>query len=104
MSKESARDEKFKFFKFISPTISMWVQYVLQGMPKFISTHTLEDLLSGSESINYGSMVNVYSWMMEEHQSIDIDYHPIRDNDYIEDSMMQHYMEFDEDHHAESRF
>jgi len=31
---------------------------------------------------------------MEEHQPIDINYQPIWDDDYIEDSMMQHYMEF----------
>jgi len=41
--------------------------------------------------------------MMEEHQSTGIDYRPIRDEEYIEDSMMQHYMEFDEDQ-DESRF
>jgi len=40
--------------------------------------------------------------MMEEHQPIGIDYQPIRDDDYIEDSMTQHYMEFDKDR-GESR-
>ena len=104
MSKESARDEKFKFFKFISPTISMWVQYVLQGMPKFISTHTLKDPFHESKPMNFGSMVYVYDWMMEEHQPISIDYQPIQDDDYIEDSITQHYMEFNEDHRDESRF
>ena len=45
----------------------------------------------------------MYSWMMEEHQPIGIDYQSIRD-DYIEDSMTQYYMEFNEDHRGESRF
>jgi len=48
-------------------------------------------------------MSYVYGWMMEEHQPIDIDYQPIRD-DYIEDSMAQYYMEFNEDRRDESRF
>jgi len=39
--------------------------------------------------------------MMEEHQSIDIDYQLIR---YIEDSITQHYMEFDGDRRGELRF
>jgi len=38
--------------------------------------------------------------MMEEHQPISIDYQSIQDDDYIEDSMTQHYMEFDEDRQA----
>jgi len=38
---------------------------------------------------------------MEEHQLIGIEYQSIRD-DYIEDSMTQHYMEFDKD--RQSRF
>ena len=71
--KESARDKSFNFFKFISPTINMWVQHVLQGMSNPISTRTLEDLLHGSESMNYESMMYMYDWMMEEHQPIDID-------------------------------
>ena len=53
--------------------------------------------------MNYGSMAYVYGWMMEEHQPIDID-QSIRDDDYIEDSIAQHCMEFDEDHQDESRF
>ena len=32
MWKESAREKRFNFFKFISLTIGMWVQRVLQGM------------------------------------------------------------------------
>ena len=103
IQKESARDERFNFFKFISPTISTWAQSVPQGMPNFISYRTLEDL-RGSELVSYESMVYVYGWMMEEHQPIDIDYQPIRDDDYIEDSMTQHYMEFNEDRQGESRF
>ena len=57
-----------------------------------------------SKSMNYGSMMYVYGWMMEEHQPIDIDHQPIRDDDYIEDSMTQHYMELDEDFGANQDF
>ena len=42
--------------------------------------------------------------MMEEHQPIDIDYQQIWDDHYIEDSMTQHYIEFNEDHRDESKF
>ena len=41
---------------------------------------------------------------MEEHQPISIDYQPIQDDDYIKDSMMEYYMEFNEDHRGESKF
>ena len=41
MQKKSTRDEIFKFFKFASPTISMWAQRILQGMSNFISNRTL---------------------------------------------------------------
>jgi len=54
--------------------------------------------------MKYGSMVYVYDWIMEEHQSTDIDYQPIWDDDYIEDSMRQYYTEFDEDRRGGSRF
>ena len=54
--------------------------------------------------MNYESMVYVYDWLMEEHQPIGIDYQPIRDDDYIEDSMTQHYMKFNKDRQGESRF
>ena len=54
--------------------------------------------------MKYESKVYVYDWMMEEHQPIGIDYQPIQDNDYIEDSMTQYYMEFNKDHRGESRF
>jgi len=40
---------------------------------------------------------------MEEHQPIGINYQPIRDDNYIEDSMMQHYMEFNKDRRGKSR-
>jgi len=40
---------------------------------------------------------------MEEHQPISIDYQLIRD-DYIQDSMTQHYMEFNKDRQGESKF
>ena len=93
MRKENARDESFKLFQFISLAISTWAQCVLQGMPSSISNYTLEDLFHGGEPMKYGSMV--YGWKMKEHQPIGIDYQSIRD-DYIEDSMTQHYMEFDE--------
>jgi len=33
----------------------------------------------------------VYGWMMEEYQPNDTDYQPTRDDDYIEDTMTQHY-------------
>jgi len=102
MLKESIRDKSFNFFKFISPTISTWVQRVPQGMPNSIYNRTLKDL--GSKPMNYRSIVYVYDWMMKEHQPIGIDYQPIRGDDYIEDSMMQHYMEFNEDCRGESRF
>jgi len=54
--------------------------------------------------MNYGSMVYEYGWMTEEHQPIGINYQPIRDDDYIEDSMTQHYMEFNEGQQGESIF
>ena len=54
--------------------------------------------------MNYESMVYLYGSMMEEHQLIGIDYQPIRNDDYIEDLMTQHYMEFNEDRRDESRF
>jgi len=44
MRKKSAKDESYKFFKFVSPTINTWAQHILQGMSNFISNHTLEDL------------------------------------------------------------
>ena len=53
--------------------------------------------------MNYERMMYVYSWMIEERQPIDIDYQPIRD-DYIENSMTQHYMELNEDRRGKSRF
>ena len=96
LQKKSAKDDSFKFFKFISPTISTWVQHVLQGMSNFISDRTLEDLLRGRETMSYGSVMYLYGWIIEEHQPIGIDYQPIRD-DYIEDSMTQYYIEFDEE-------
>jgi len=46
----------------------------------------------------------MYGWMIEEHQPIALDYQPIRDDYYIEDSMKQYYMEFNDDHLGESRF
>ena len=48
-------------------------------------------------------MVYMYGWMMEENQTIGIDYQTIRD-DYIEDSITQYYMKFNEDRQDESRF
>ena len=53
--------------------------------------------------MNYESMVYVYGWLMEEHQPIGIDFQPIRD-DYSEDSMTQHYMEFNEDREVSQDF
>ena len=55
-------------------------------------------------SMNYGGMIYAYNWMIEEHQPIVIDYQQIRDKDFIEDSITQHYMVFDEDHRDESKF
>ena len=72
-------------------------------MLNFISNHTLENLLHGSKPMNYESMMYANGWMIEENQPIGLDYQPIRDDDYIEDSMTQHYMEFDEDRRGESR-
>jgi len=46
---------------------------------KSIATRTLKDLLCGSESMNYGSMMYVYGWKIEEHQTTGIDYQQIRD-------------------------
>ena len=74
MRKESARDKSFNFFKFISPTISTWAQLVSQGMLNSISNYTLKELLHRSESMSYKSMTYLYSWMMEQHQPIGIDY------------------------------
>ena len=68
------------------------------------SPRTLEDLLQGTESMNYESMMHVYGWMIEECQPIGIDYQLIWDDDYIEDSMTRHYMEFSEDRRGESIF
>ena len=45
----------------------------------------------------------MYGWMMEKHQPVGIGYQPIRD-DYIEDSMTQYYMEFDENCRGKLRF
>jgi len=42
--------------------------------------------------------------MMEENQPIGIDNQPIKDDDHIKDSMMQQYMEVNEDRRGESRF
>ena len=70
MEKESARDESYVFFKFISPTISTQAQRVLQGMLNFISNRTLKDLLHKSEPMNFGSIMYMYGWIMEEHQPI----------------------------------
>jgi len=67
MRRESARDESFKFFKFVLPTISTWAQHVLQDMSNFKSNRTLEDLFHRSEPINYGCMMYVYRWIKEEH-------------------------------------
>ena len=39
-----------------------------------------------------------------EHQPIGIDYQPIQDDDYIENSMTQYYMEFNEDLPGVSKF
>jgi len=87
LRKKSAKDDSFKFFEFISPTISTWVQHVLQGISNPISTRSFKYLLHGSKPMNYGSMMYVHGWMMEEHQPIGIDYQYIRDDDYIKDSM-----------------
>ena len=103
LRKKSVKDDSSKFFKFISPTISTWVQHVLQSMLNPISIRTLKDF-HGSKTRNYGSMLYVYSWMIEEHQPIGINYQQIRDKNHIEDLMMQRYMEFDEDHRDKSRF
>ena len=70
MQEKSVKDESSKFFKFISPIISMWAQRVLQGMPNFISNHTSEGLLRGSDSVNNESMMYMYRWITEEHQPI----------------------------------
>ena len=43
MQKESARDENFNFFNFISPAISKLAQCVLQGIPNSISNRILKD-------------------------------------------------------------
>ena len=72
--KVSARDENFKFFKFISPAVSTWVQHILHGMTSSISNYTLKNLLHGGKPMKYESIVYVYGWMMEEHQPIGIDY------------------------------
>ena len=58
--KKSSNDDNFKFFEFISPIISMWVQYVPQSVSKSISTRTLKDLFHKSKLMNYGNMVHVY--------------------------------------------
>ena len=42
--------------------------------------------------------------MIKEHQTIGIDYQQTQDENYIEDSMTQQYMKFDEDHRDESRY
>jgi len=60
MQKESVRDESFRFFNFISPSISTWARRVLHGMPSSISNCTSKNLLHGGESMKYGSMVCMY--------------------------------------------
>ena len=70
LPKKSAKDDNSKFFKSISPTISTWVQHVLQSMPSSISSHTLEDFLHGSKPMNYESMMYMYGWIIEAHQPI----------------------------------
>ena len=94
LRKKSAKDDSFKFFEFIPPPISTWVQHVLQGMPKTI--HSYFGRSSWKRIIELWEH-GVYGWMMEEHQPIGIDYQPIRDDNYIENLMVQHYMEFNED-------
>ena len=54
--------------------------------------------------MNYGSMMNVYGWMMKKHQPIGNNYQPIQDDDDIEDSLTQYYMEFNEDHRGDEDF
>ena len=56
MRKESARDEIFKFFKFMPPSISTWVRH---GMLSFIPNCTFKDL-HACEPIKYESMVYMY--------------------------------------------
>ena len=67
MRKESAREESFSFFMFVSPTNCMWAQCVPQGMLNSISIRTSEDLLHESKPMNYGSMMTVYGCVIEEY-------------------------------------
>jgi len=60
LQKKSTRCERFQFFKFISPTISIWARCVLHGMPSFISNCTLKDLLLGDKSMKCESMMYMY--------------------------------------------
>ena len=59
MGKENVIDESFKFFKFISSSISTWARCIMRGLSSCISNYTLEDHFHGSELIKYGSMVCV---------------------------------------------
>ena len=56
LRKKSAKDDIFKIFEFISPTISTCVQHIVQGLANLISTRILEDLLHGSKPLNYGAL------------------------------------------------
>ena len=66
MRKKSAKDENSRFLKSVSPTISAWVQRVLQEMSNPLSNRTLKNLLRGSESMNYENIMYIYGWIMED--------------------------------------
>jgi len=88
MWKQSVRDENFKFFKFISLTISMLEQHVLHGMPSSISHHTLEYLLHGGKPMKYENIVYMYGWIMEKHQPI-----AFPQGEFAKDDIVHHSIE-----------
>jgi len=107
-----SKETKQRFILVVKEEFALSIKAYVEGIQKSYSWWAFEglspmrnvqhhiDLLHGGEQIKYGSMVYVYGWMMEEHQPIDIDYQPIQDDNYIKDSVTQHYMEFDEDRQA----
>jgi len=99
MRKESARDESFNFFKFISSTINTGAR-CSSKYAKF-HLHSYLEKSSQWKQVNELWEHDVCVWLDDGGAPTN---QSIWDKNYIEDSMTQHYMEFDEDHRDESRF
>ena len=70
MWKKSAKDESPKFPKFISPTVSTWMQRVLQRMSNPLCNLHWKIFFVETKSMNYGSIMCIYGWIIEEPQPI----------------------------------